>query len=210
MPSHTRISKSSRTELDFTLENHGSLFSLRPLTSAAKDLMNEHLPMDNPEIHFWGDAIVIEPRYVAPIVDGIIGDGLVLRWLPKLRAILKRGFETTSTSPFCCAEDLKVGTGMAHYVRGSLGWAIPNWSRRISGTNGKAASMPRNGWQRREHPNEHEHLGISDRWWLWRTKLHHDKRHSYLLGVREIDAQSEQTCVRSLPEPDSPVADRRR
>jgi len=35
--------------------------------------------MDNPETQFWGDAIVIEPRYVAPIMDGIIGDGLVLR-----------------------------------------------------------------------------------------------------------------------------------
>jgi hypothetical protein len=79
MPSHTRISKSSRNELDFKLENHGSLFLLRPLNSAAKDWMNEHLPMDTPETQFWGDAIVIEPRYVAPIVDGIIGDGFVLR-----------------------------------------------------------------------------------------------------------------------------------
>ena len=79
MQSSTRIQKSSRTELDFKLENHCSLFLLRPLNSAAKDWMGEHLPMDNPETQFWGDAIVIEPRYVAPIVDGIIGDGLVLR-----------------------------------------------------------------------------------------------------------------------------------
>jgi hypothetical protein len=79
MQSRTRIQKSSRTELDFKLENHGSLFLLRPLNSAAKDWMGEHLPTDNSETQFWGDAIVIEPRYVAPIVDGIIGDGLVLR-----------------------------------------------------------------------------------------------------------------------------------
>lgn len=79
MPNRTRILRSSRTELDFTLENHGSLFLLRPLNSAARDWMNEHLPMDNPEIQFWGDAVVVEPRHVAPIVDGIIGDGLVLR-----------------------------------------------------------------------------------------------------------------------------------
>lgn len=63
----------------FELENHGSVFLLRPLTSAAKEWMQEHFPMDNPETQFWGDAIVIEPRYVASIVDGIIGDGLVLR-----------------------------------------------------------------------------------------------------------------------------------
>jgi hypothetical protein len=68
-----------RVAPDFKLENHGSPFLLRPLNSAAKDWMSEHLPTDNPETQFWGDAIVIEPRYVAPIVDGIIGDGLVLR-----------------------------------------------------------------------------------------------------------------------------------
>ena len=79
MQSHTRIQKSLRTKLDFRLENHGSLFLLHPLNSTAKGWMAEHLPMDNPETQFWGDAIVIEPRYVAPIVDGIIGDGLVLR-----------------------------------------------------------------------------------------------------------------------------------
>ena len=75
----TRIPKSSRTELDFKLENHGSLFLLCPLSSVAKNWMGEHLPIDNPETQFWGDAIVIEPRYVTPIVDGIVGDGLVLR-----------------------------------------------------------------------------------------------------------------------------------
>jgi hypothetical protein len=79
MPNRTRIHKSSRTELHFKLENHGSLFLLRPLNSAAKDWMGEHVPIDDPETQFWSDAIVIEPRYVATIVDGIIGDGLVLR-----------------------------------------------------------------------------------------------------------------------------------
>ena len=79
MPSHIRITTSSRTEIDFTLENHGSLFLLRPLTSAAKNWMNDHLPMDSPETQFWDDAIVIEPRYAAPIVEGIVGDRLVLR-----------------------------------------------------------------------------------------------------------------------------------
>jgi hypothetical protein len=79
MPNSTRIQKSSATELDFRLENHGSLFLLRPLNPVAQNWMTENLPVDNPETQFWGDAIVVEPRYVAPIVDGIIGDGLVLR-----------------------------------------------------------------------------------------------------------------------------------
>jgi hypothetical protein len=64
---------------DFEVSNCGSLFLLHPLNSTAKVWMQEHLPVDSPETQFWGDAIVIEPRYVAPIVDGILADGLVLR-----------------------------------------------------------------------------------------------------------------------------------
>ncbi|MGC1965360.1 MAG: hypothetical protein WA673_02805 [Candidatus Acidiferrales bacterium] len=79
MPNRTRIQKPSRTDLDFTLENHGSLFLLRPLNLAAKDWMSEHLPIDDAETQFWGDAIVIHPRYVAAIVEGILEDGLVVR-----------------------------------------------------------------------------------------------------------------------------------
>jgi len=75
----TSIVSPTVSDPDFTLENHGSLFLLRPLNSSAKEWMQEHLPVDNPETQFWGDAIVVEPRYVAPIVDGIVGDGLVLR-----------------------------------------------------------------------------------------------------------------------------------
>jgi hypothetical protein len=79
MPNDVRRSQPSETELDFKLENHGSLFLLRPLSFAAKEWMKEHLPVELPETQFWNDAIVIEARYVTPIVDGIIGDGLVLR-----------------------------------------------------------------------------------------------------------------------------------
>jgi hypothetical protein len=65
--------------VDFELENHGSLFLLRPLTTLAREWMNEYLPVDHPETQFFAAAIVVEPRYVGPIVEGIVGDGLVLR-----------------------------------------------------------------------------------------------------------------------------------
>jgi hypothetical protein len=75
----TRTKTPARSAPDFALANHGSLFLLRPLNASAKNWVNEHLPMDSEETQFWGEAIVIEPRYVSPIVDGIIADGLVLR-----------------------------------------------------------------------------------------------------------------------------------
>jgi hypothetical protein len=58
---------------DFRLADHGSICLLYPLTPAAREWAAEHLPTDA----FWcGAGMVIEPRYVAPIVDGIQADGL--------------------------------------------------------------------------------------------------------------------------------------
>ena len=79
MPNDACTPHASNSEVDFTLENHGSLFLLRPRSAAAKEWMQQNLPVDSPETQFWCDAVVIEPRYVDAIVDGIIGNGLVLR-----------------------------------------------------------------------------------------------------------------------------------
>lgn len=78
-PLKTALSNPAVNTPQFELENHGSLFLLRPLSSAAKEWMQEHLPVGDPETRFWCGALVIEARYLEPIVDGIIGDGLVLR-----------------------------------------------------------------------------------------------------------------------------------
>jgi hypothetical protein len=78
MPNRTKIQTASRTELDFKLENHGCLFLLRPLTTLAREWMNEHLPLEHPETQFFAGAIVVEPRYIGPILEGIVADGLVV------------------------------------------------------------------------------------------------------------------------------------
>lgn len=77
--SHEVVISADSPQPDFVLENHGSLFLLRSLTALAHEWMNEHLPVDHPETQFFAGAIVIEPRYIGPIVEGIVGDGLVLR-----------------------------------------------------------------------------------------------------------------------------------
>jgi hypothetical protein len=63
----------------FEIENLGSLCLLRPLNPVATEWMQEHLPMESDETQFWGEAIVIEPRYLEPIIEGILAEGLVLR-----------------------------------------------------------------------------------------------------------------------------------
>lgn len=69
-------SSNSESQADFFFQNHGSLCLLQPLTPAGEVWFNEHLPIDNPETQFFGDSIVIEPRYVAAILEGIRNDGL--------------------------------------------------------------------------------------------------------------------------------------
>ena len=58
---------------DFFVENHGSIFLLRPVTPAAFAWVSEHIPE---EAQFFGEAVCVEHRYIAEIVEGIRESGL--------------------------------------------------------------------------------------------------------------------------------------
>jgi hypothetical protein len=62
--------------LDVTVENHGSLMLFRLHTADAEEWVTEHVPA---EAQFFGNALVVEPRYARDIADGMQGDGLVLQ-----------------------------------------------------------------------------------------------------------------------------------
>ena len=64
-----------KTVVDFSVQNHGSIFLLQAITPAAKDWIEEFL---SEERQTWGGAVVIEPRYVPAIVTAIRNDGLVV------------------------------------------------------------------------------------------------------------------------------------
>lgn len=61
--------------MDFAFRNHGSICLLDPRTPEAKAWVQDNLPGD---ARRWCGAIVIEPRYVDPILAGIAGDGLTV------------------------------------------------------------------------------------------------------------------------------------
>jgi len=61
---------------DAVVENYGSLVLLHPVSEAAHDWINEHLPED---CMYFGEAVVVEPRYILNIVFGMKNAGLVLR-----------------------------------------------------------------------------------------------------------------------------------
>ena len=76
MSSHDSFAASgSSPTVDFLCENHGSIFLLRPVSPASFDWIESHLPSDR--ITF-GNAVVVEPRYVWAILVGLQDDGLVV------------------------------------------------------------------------------------------------------------------------------------
>jgi hypothetical protein len=67
---------------DFQLFNHISIWGLQPLTLAAETWISEHLPVDALR---HCDQIIVEPRYLEPILIGIEDDGLTLNQDPLFR-----------------------------------------------------------------------------------------------------------------------------
>ena len=63
---------------DFSIEGEGrfcTVYLLRPLTPAAFNWVEEHIPEDAQRL---GTAVAIEHRHIGPIAEGILADGLVI------------------------------------------------------------------------------------------------------------------------------------
>jgi hypothetical protein len=61
---------------DVILTFHGSIALITPLTDVAQSWVSEHLELEE-SLYFCG-ALVVEPRYLDPIVAGMADDGLVI------------------------------------------------------------------------------------------------------------------------------------
>lgn len=60
--------------MDIRITNHGSIVILHAISEAAREWLDENLAGD---VQTWGSTgYVVEPRYVDPIIDGAIADGL--------------------------------------------------------------------------------------------------------------------------------------
>ena len=63
---------------DFTVQHHGSIITLTPLTKAGIDYVNEHIGKDNGFQPYW-PTVVFEPRYVSQFIHDIRQSGLLAR-----------------------------------------------------------------------------------------------------------------------------------
>jgi hypothetical protein len=61
-------------DYDFSIEDHGSIILLRPLSDAGREWIEEHV---STERQTFGDAIVVERRYITDLIEGISADGLL-------------------------------------------------------------------------------------------------------------------------------------
>lgn len=60
------------TDSDFLVNHQASIALLTPRTDEAQDWLEEHL---TGEVSWSGGAVVVEARYLEPLLDGIAGDG---------------------------------------------------------------------------------------------------------------------------------------
>lgn len=58
---------------DIVVQNEGTIVLLVPETEVADEWLDEHL---DPDVVRWATGYVVEPRYVAPIIEGALEDGL--------------------------------------------------------------------------------------------------------------------------------------
>lgn len=62
-------------DMDLQVEDHGTIFLLRPLSKVGQEWVDANVQQDD-ETQYWGNAIVVEHRYIGDIVAGAKGDGL--------------------------------------------------------------------------------------------------------------------------------------
>jgi hypothetical protein len=70
--------------MDVLVENHGTLFLLWPQSQSGEQWLREHTTKD---AQWWGPdrggltrgTLVVEPHYIAHIVEGAVADGLEVK-----------------------------------------------------------------------------------------------------------------------------------
>lgn len=64
------------TQVDAFIFNHGSLVGIRPETPAAQQFIADNVEAEG--YQWLGRTLMVEPRYVGAIIEGMQADGLVV------------------------------------------------------------------------------------------------------------------------------------
>jgi hypothetical protein len=59
--------------IDFSVDNHGSIVLLRGISPEAEQWIESYVGGDDTQ--YWGDAVVVEHRYIVPIIEAMEAQG---------------------------------------------------------------------------------------------------------------------------------------
>lgn len=62
--------------VDALVENHGSIFLVKPLTLRCENWLKDHV---SNEAQYFGGKLVVEHRYILPLVQGMTDDGMEVK-----------------------------------------------------------------------------------------------------------------------------------
>jgi len=65
-----------QVQVDVYVENHGSIFLVRPVSNSACDWLTENV---SEESQYFGNALVVEHRYIEALIHGLQEAGLIVR-----------------------------------------------------------------------------------------------------------------------------------
>jgi hypothetical protein len=60
---------------DVLVQDEGTIVLVRPVSAAARDWITQNV---DPDAFWFGGGLVVEHRYVAPLIEGMSAAGLVL------------------------------------------------------------------------------------------------------------------------------------
>ena len=60
----------------FHVEDLGTLILIRPLTDNVEEWLRENVAED---AQWFGSALVVEPRFLAPLVEGMFAEGFAVQ-----------------------------------------------------------------------------------------------------------------------------------
>jgi len=76
MPRRNSRQLESQSTPDVLIRNEGTVFLFNPLTSKAKQWMEQNV---HPDAQWFGTTLVVEHRFAWALAQGMKDDGLVLR-----------------------------------------------------------------------------------------------------------------------------------
>lgn len=66
----------TKIAVDAFVENHGTIFLVRSVSSFAEEWIRENVSEDS---QYFGNALVVEHRYIGDLIEGMRSDGLTVQ-----------------------------------------------------------------------------------------------------------------------------------